>query len=211
MADKPDPENNPERGWGQALPNLVSESVSVHNHAVNGRSTKSFIDEGRWEKVRATLHAGDYVLIQFGHNDEKNEDSTRYAAADGAYRVNLQRFVREARAAGATPILLTPIVRRQWSSTGALTNTHGKYPAAVRDVATAENVALIDAEQLTADLLKRYGDEKSKSLFVWTAQGEYPAFPASRSDNTHLSPAGAREVAALIAKQLPPSLIGNSK
>ena len=131
MADKPDAAHNPERGWGQALPEFLDSSIVVKNFAVNGRSSKSFIDEGKWEAVRNKLHAGDFVCIEFGHNDEKREDSIRYAAADGPYRENLQRFVRETRAAGATPTLLTPIARRPWTA-GKLTDTHGQYLAAVR-------------------------------------------------------------------------------
>lgn len=208
VADKPDAAHNPERGWGQALPALLRKDVVVHNHAVNGRSTKSFIDEGRWETVRLQLRKGDYVLIQFGHNDEKIEDSTRYAAPNGAYRVNLERFVREARQAGATPVLITPIVRRQWSNSGELTDTHGLYPPAVREVAKAQRVLLIDLQELTAGLLKEYGVERSKQLFVWTTEGQFPAFPVARSDNTHLSPAGATAVAALVVRHLPVALRG---
>lgn len=211
MADKPDPEHNPERGWGQALPQLLGRQVAVYNHAVNGRSSKSYLDEGRWAKVRTGLRRGDFVVIQFGHNDEKVEDSTRYAAADVAYKENLARFVRETRSAGATPILLTPIVRRNWNASGTLVDTHGKYPDAVRELAKAERVLLIDAERLTADLLNRYGAEKSKLLFVWTTAGQFTTFPAARSDNTHLSPRGAREVAELIARQLPAELSARGK
>ena len=202
MADKPDPEHNPERGWGQALPAFFDSTTVVRNHAVNGRSTKSFIAEGRWDTVQRALRPGDYVFIQFGHNDEKVEDSTRYAAADGAYRDNLLRFVRDARAARAIPVLFTPIVRRQWSAAGQLTNTHGNYPDAVRAIAGQQNVLLIDLELLTAELLKSYGNEPSKSLFVWTTEGQFPAFPVARSDNTHLSPAGARLVAEIAAKRV---------
>lgn len=202
MADKPDPAHNPERGWGQALPALFDSGVIVRNHAVNGRSSKSFITEGRWDTVQHALHRGDFVFIQFGHNDEKIEDTTRYAAADGAYRTNLERFIRDTRAAGATPVLFTPIVRRQWSDKGELTETHGQYPAAVRAVAKQQNVQLVDLQQLTAELLTTYGNEKSKSLFVWTTEGQFPAFPAARSDNTHLSPSGAALVAQLAAKRI---------
>lgn len=202
MADKPDPAHNPERGWGQALPAYFDSGAVVKNHAVNGRSTKSFIAEGRWDVVQRALRPGDYVFIQFGHNDEKTEDTSRYAAADGAYRQNLERFVRDARAAGAVPVLFTPIVRRQWSTAGQLTDTHGQYPAVVREVAKQQGVLLIDLEQLTAELLKSYGVEKSKSLFVWTSEGQFPAFPAARSDNTHLSPTGAALVAQIAAKHV---------
>ncbi|MEP6833616.1 MAG: rhamnogalacturonan acetylesterase [Gemmatimonas sp.] len=202
MADKPDPRHNPERGWGQALPAFFDSGVVVKNHAVNGRSTKSFIAESKWDSVRRVLRPGDYVFIQFGHNDEKIEDTTRYAAPNGAYRNNLLRFIRETRAARAVPVLFTPIVRRQWSATGELTNTHGEYPDAVRAVAKQQGVLLIDLEQLTAELLKVYGVEKSKALFVFTTEGQFPAFPTARSDNTHLSPAGAALVAQIAAKRV---------
>ncbi|MEO8000208.1 MAG: rhamnogalacturonan acetylesterase, partial [Gemmatimonadaceae bacterium] len=161
MADKPDPAHNPERGWGQALPVFFDSGVVVKNHAVNGRSTKSFITEGRWDAVQRMLKPGDFVFIEFGHNDEKIEDTTRYAAPDGAYRTNLVRFIRDTRAAGATPVLFTPIARRQFNDKGELTETHGLYPAAVRAVASQQNVQLIDLGQLTSELLTSYGNEKS--------------------------------------------------
>jgi len=202
MADKPDPDHNPERGWGQALPEFVTPAAVVKNHAVNGRSTRSFIDQGRWEKVRTSLKRGDYVFIQFAHNDEKTEDSTRYTAPFTAYRRNLERFVRETRAAGARPILFTPIVRRQWSAQGVLEDTHGLYPLAVRDVARELAVPLVDLQMLTEDMVRSAGVTGSKQLYVWTTAGEYPAFPAAREDNTHLSPRGAHEVAALAAEAL---------
>ncbi|MGV3709030.1 MAG: rhamnogalacturonan acetylesterase [Gemmatimonas sp.] len=202
MANKPDPEHNPERGWGQALPALLDGAIKVDNHAVNGRSTKSFINEGRWSAVRSQLHKGDVVIIQFGHNDEKREDTTRFGDARGAYHDNLALFVRETRAAGATPILMTPIARRSWTASGALTATHGEYPDAVRALAVELGVPVVDMERLTSDLLKARGVEPSKQLFVWTRAGEFPAFPAARQDNTHLSPRGAAEVAALAANAL---------
>jgi lysophospholipase L1-like esterase len=197
MADKPDPEHNPERGWGQALPSLLGTSFTVKNHAVNGRSTKSFIDQQRWDSVRTKLKRGDYVFIQFGHNDQKTEDSARYTAPLTAYRRNLVRFVREARAAGATPVLFTSIVRRQFNEQGTLVDTHGLYPLVVRDVARDLQVPLIDLQLFTEELVQRMGPDSSKALYVFTRQGEYPAFPAAREDNTHLSPRGAREVATL--------------
>lgn len=202
MADKPDPARNPERGWGQALPRFFDSSVVVKNYAVNGRSTKSFIDEGKWDAARANFKRGDFVFIQFGHNDEKSEDTTRFAAADGAYRENIARMIRDAHAAGVMPVLFTPIVRRQWNAMGELQDTHGRYPAVVRELGGGRGVALVDLNQLSADLLRRHGVEPSKALFVWTSEGQYPAFPAARADNTHLSPAGADSVARLAAQAL---------
>src|SRR5215207_15654 len=112
MADKPDPARNPERGWGQLLPRFLDSGVVVRNHAVNGRSTRSFLDEGRWDSVVAVLRPGDVVVVQFGHNDQKIEDPKRFTNPYTAYRRNLARFVADARARGATPVLCSSIVRR---------------------------------------------------------------------------------------------------
>jgi DNA sulfur modification protein DndE len=125
MANRPTPEKNPERGWGQNFQQFFDDQVVIDNHALNGRSTKSFIAEGHWAPVIDALQPGDYLIIQFGHNDEKKEDSARYAPARTDYRANLARFVAEARAKGATPILCTPIVRRKFNAAGKLEPTHG--------------------------------------------------------------------------------------
>jgi lysophospholipase L1-like esterase len=202
MADKPTPERNPERGWGQLLPRFVDATVTVRNRAVNGRSTRSFIAEGRWDAVRDSLRAGDYVLIEFGHNDEKTEDSTRYTNPYTAYRRNLTRFVAEARAKRAMPVLLTPIVRRSFNEKGTLVDTHGAYPLVVRDVARDMAVPFVDLQMLTEDLVRSAGVEGSKALYVWVAPGINAMYPEGRQDDTHLSVAGATEVARLVAAAL---------
>src|SRR5947209_5376904 len=115
MANKP-LEDNPERGWGQLFPNYFTSDVEIKNYAVNGRSTKSFIKEGRWDSVMNQLQKGDWVMIQFGHNDSKKEDSNRYAAPQTLYRANLMRFVNDARNKGANPLLITPVMRRKFDS-----------------------------------------------------------------------------------------------
>lgn len=202
MANKPDPEHNPERGWGQALPAFVKGGAVVRNYAVNGRSTKSFIDQQRWDSVLVAIKPGDYVFIQFGHNDEKKEDSTRYTTPRGTYKANLERFVREARAKGATPVLFTSIVRRSFNADGSLKDTHGEYPAVTREVAAALSVPLVDHEALTRKLVTAAGAEQSKALYVYTREGEFAAFPLARADDTHLSPRGAAEVAKVAVREL---------
>src|SRR5262249_51534132 len=117
MADKP-VEDNPERGWGQAFKDLFDERVVVRNLAVNGRSTKSFIDEGRWRDALGQMRSGDWVFIQFGHNDAKTDDPVRFAAPRTTYRQNLIRFVDEAKQKGANPVLLTPVMRRRFDKEG---------------------------------------------------------------------------------------------
>lgn len=202
MADRPDPEKNPYRGWGQLLHRFLDDSVVVRNHAVNGRSSKSFIDEGKWAAVLGELHPGDYVIIQFGHNDEKIGDPTRYTDPAGSFRDNLRRYVRETRARGATPILCTPIARRSFDSTGTLRATHGDYPRATREVATELRVPLLDLDRSTSALLTDAGPEGSKRLFGWAEPGTNAMYPGGLKDDTHLSLAGATEVARLAARAL---------
>lgn len=189
----------PETGWCQVFPEFVNESVEIKNRAVNGRSTKSFIAEGRWKAVLDSLKAGDYVFIQFGHNDAKIKDSTRYTDPFTSYRKNLERFVRETREKGATPILFTSIVRRKFEN-GFLTDTHGNYPVAVRQVAAAMNVSMIDLQMLTAGAVTALGDEDSKNIYLWTPPTD--RFPEGRKDDTHLKVEGANLIAKLAAQQL---------
>lgn len=195
----------PETGWCQVFPEFLDQTVEIKNRAVNGRSSKSFIAEGRWKAVLDSLKTGDYVFIQFGHNDQKNQDSTRYTEPFTSYRKNLERFVRETREKGATPILFTSIVRRKFEN-GFLTDTHSNYPVVVRQVATEMNVQLVDLQMLTAGAVTALGDEASKQIYLWTSPTY--KFPEGRKDDTHLSVEGARLVAKLAAQQL--MLLDNS-
>jgi DNA sulfur modification protein DndE len=195
MADKP--LDLPERGWGMALGAFLVDPAMVHNHAMNGRSTKSFIAEGRWSKVLAELQSGDFVLIQFGHNDEKKEDPKRYTDPATSFRDNLRRFITETRSKGASPILATPVARRKFDRQGKLVDTHGAYPAAVRAVAEAEKVPLLDLTVATTRWLEAQGDQPTKKFFMWIEPGVYPKLPEGRQDDTHFVGAGATAVAKL--------------
>jgi lysophospholipase L1-like esterase len=190
----------PKPDGARFFPELLKEHITLENHAVNGRSTKSFIDEGRWQAVFDSLRQGDYVFIQFGHNDQKSEDPARYAAPQTAYRHNLERFISETRQKNATPVLFTSIVRRKFDDTGRLTDTHGDYPPAAREVASAMQVTLIDLEQLTRNLVEGTGDEASKAIYLWTEPSE--RFPKGRQDDTHLSLEGARQVSWMAGEEL---------
>jgi lysophospholipase L1-like esterase len=189
----------PETGWCQVFSAFVDSSVEIKNRAVNGRSTKSFIAEGRWKALTDSLKTGDYVFIQFGHNDQKIQDSSRYTEPFKSYRKNLECFVRETREKGATPILFTSIVRRKFEN-GFLTDTHGDYPLVVRQLAAKMNVPLVDLQLLTAGAVTALGDETSKQIYLWTSPTD--KFPEGRKDDTHLNFAGATLVAKLVAQQL---------
>ncbi len=198
MANKP-LADNPERGWGQMLPLYFNDNVQIKNYAVNGRSTKSFIDEGRWKKVYDQLKPGDYVFIQFGHNDEKINDPKRYAAPHTAYKDNLMKFVSDAKEKGAIPVLITPVNRRKFDKSGKLVDTHGDYPAVVREVAENEHVGLIDLYDSSKKLFSELGPDGTKKIFLWVPAGEYASLPDGKKDNTHFCMYGAETVAGLVA------------
>ncbi|MFD2825401.1 rhamnogalacturonan acetylesterase [Leeuwenhoekiella polynyae] len=202
MADKKNPETNPEHGWGQVLPELLDQNIQVSNHALNGRSSKSFITEGHWERVLDSLKKGDFVFIQFGHNDQKFKDSTRFTNPFTQYRYNLKRFVVETRKAGATPVLLSSIVRRKFNEYGTLEDTHGNYPLVVRMVAKDLNVKFIDMQFLTERLERKWGPKESKKLHLHFKPGEHSYYPDGKNDDTHLSYLGAKLVASLALQEI---------
>jgi lysophospholipase L1-like esterase len=202
MANKIQPDENPERGWGQMLPLFFNDAITIDNRAVNGRSTKSFIEEKRWDTIYKLLKPGDYVFIQFGHNDQKEKDSTRYTNPHTAYRHNLIRFVNEAREKGAIPILFSSIARRNFNEQGVLIGTHGDYPLETRLVAQEYKVAFIDMEYYSELLEQSDGPEKSKKLHLHYKAGEIPFYKEDKADDTHLSVKGATEIANIAIKEL---------
>lgn len=202
MADKPLAPPNPERGWGQLLPLYFQDDVRIENHAVNGRSSKSFLDEGRCNAVRDRMRPGDYVIIQFGHNDEKRQDPKRFTEPFGSFQENLKRCVREARERRAIPILATPVVRRKFAADGKLEDTHGDYTKAVRLEAQEEKVPLLDLNRDSAELVQRLGPESSKKLYKWVAPGEYENHPEGFQDDTHFNAVGASRICDLAMEEM---------
>jgi lysophospholipase L1-like esterase len=202
MANKKNPKENPEFGWGQVLPNYFNNQVLIKNKAVNGRSTRSFILENRWDSIYNQLDKGDYVFIQFGHNDAKETDPLRYTNPQTSYRYNLIKFIKETRTKGAKPILFTPIARRKFNEEGVLLDSHGNYSLTVRLISQEFNVPLIDMQYLTELLEERYGKEGSKKLHLHFEKNENTFFPEGKKDDTHLSVLGANEVAKLAIEEL---------
>ena len=199
MAEKDLPKAGEERGWGMMLQNFLDpDQVRVINYAQNGRSTKSFRDLGLWDKVYGAVKPGDYVFIQFGHNDAKESDPARYAAAWGAYQDNLRFFIDGVREKGGIPVLLTPVARRWFKEAGLDRNCHGDYPAAMKAVAAEKDVTLLDVTTPTLDWLESLGDEASKAYFM---------ISTGKDDNTHTVARGARKVTeivcGLIREQIP--------
>lgn len=202
MANKENPDKNPEHGWGQVLDQFFTTGIEIQNHAMNGRSSKSFRTEGRWNTIEKQLKKGDFVIIQFGHNDQKVKDSTKFTNPYTQYRANLERYVKEARAKGAIPILMTSIVRRNFNENGVLVDTHKEYPLVVRLVADDLHVPFVDMQRLTEQLEVSYGPENSKKLHLHYKEGEEPYYPKGKDDDTHLSKQGADLVAQLAVNSL---------
>ncbi|GEC04290.1 hypothetical protein SSP24_19450 [Streptomyces spinoverrucosus] len=183
----------PETGWGMALPFFLHHDLKVANHAVNGRSSKSFVDEGRLDAIFAAIRPGDFLLIQFGHNDAKSADPTRYTEPWTTYQDHLRLYIAGARARGARPVLATSVERRRFDANGNARPSHGEYPAAMRALAEEEGVALLDIQALSIALWQELGVEETKKYFNWTE---------TEQDNTHFNPPGAIAVARLVVREL---------
>lgn len=220
-AEKANYKRSPERGWGMVLQGCFDDKIIVDNHAMNGRSSKSFLDEGRWQKVLEKIKPGDYVFIQFGHNDEKPKPD-RHTAPGSTFDAHLAKYVNETREKGGIPVLFNAVVRRCFYSedlkndddeklrnkvydgkekinSDTLIDTHGAYVVAPRKVAKALNVPFVDATKITHDIETSMGIEGSRKLHMWFLPGENPQVPKGKQDNTHYNIYGARVIANALA------------
>lgn len=191
----------PETGWGMPFSKMFDETITVDNRSMNGRSTKSFINEKRWQPIVDALKEGDYVFIEFGHNDEKVEKPAVGTSIE-EFKANLTKFITETKAAKATPILLTPVNRWKFDSLGNFQDTHGAYPEAVREVAKTYNVPFIDMYNKTKFLMQKIGPEASHKWFNQLEKGENANYPNGVKDNTHFNPIGAKQIADLAVEGL---------
>lgn len=190
----------PEMGWGVPFATFFDSSAVVENHAQNGRSTRSFMQEKRWEPIVNKLEQGDYVLIQFGHNDEI--PTKKSATTPDEFRKNLEKYVNDTREKNAFPVLITAVARRHFSPEGKLLDTHKEYSDITRSVAKQLNVPLVDLDEKSRALLLQLGPEASKLLYLHLQPGEHPNHPAGKADDTHFSELGARLMAQLVLKEL---------
>ena len=190
----------PFRGWGWAFPNYVPEDVHVKNAALSGCSSRSFRERGLFDPVEAEMSGGDLLLIQFGHNDEKDDE--RHTDPDTGFKDHLWRYCESALRKGAFPVLITPVSRRFFVGGGSLLYTHGEYPRAVRELAKEKNIPLCDLKADSRELYLRLGEEKTAELFVRLRPGEHPDFPAGHDDKTHFNAFGAESICRLVVREL---------
>ena len=190
----------PETGWGMPFINFWDSTVTVDNRAKNGRSTRSFMTEGLWKSVTDELSEGDYVFIQFGHNDEVPTKKT--ATTPEEFKTNLVKYITETRDKKAIPVLLTSVARRKFDAAGKLESTHEAYSNITRAVAKETNSLFIDVDQKSQVLLQQMGVEGSRYLFNQLKPGEHPNYPNGVEDNTHFSELGARKMAQLVLAEI---------
>ncbi len=204
-----DNQAEPYTGWGQMLPQFFNDSVAVANYAESGLTASVFLSQGRLKKALTQMKEGDYVVVEFGHNDQKQKGPGCGAYYNYAY--SLKQFIDNARRKGATPILVTPTRRRDFDAEGRVRDTHGDYPAAMREIAAREGVELVDFQEETKKLIEALGVEESKALFVHCPAGTYEGQEADIADNTHFSNFGAREIAKIFVEAVRRSSLPLSK
>lgn len=195
----------PETGWGEYLAEFIDpQKFIVDNRAMNGRSTKSFIHQGRLAAIEQVIKPNDYLFIQFGHNDQKLTDPERGTQPFADYQVNLEQFITVARSHQAIPVLLTSLTRRKYLPNQAKIDPQalGEYPAAMKQVATTQQVTLLDINQISRDYFNQLSPEQTRQYFMNFAANLYANYPQGSTDNTHLRPAGAKLVAMMITQAI---------
>jgi pectinesterase len=190
----------PRAGWGQALPVFLGRGASVVNLALSGASSKSYVEAGLLDRILGEIRPGDYLIVSFGHNDEKTDE--RGTDPFTTYQDYLRLYINGARERGARPVLVTPVERRRFDATGHAVPSHGDYPEAMRQLGAAEHVPVVDLTTLSMALWDAAGVEGSKDYFLWLAPGESVNYPDGVQDNTHFQAHGAIEVARLVANGL---------
>ena len=196
-------ERYPVTGWGTPFVYFFDSTVTIENKARGGRSTRTFLSEGRWKEVFESLQEDDYVLMQFGHNDEAKEPQyqERYTSVPD-YKINLIKFITESRSKKAIPVLITPVTRMRFDKAGKMEETHIEYSAAVWEIGKEYNTPVIDLDAKSRDLLQKLGPADSKLLFMQLDSLEHPYYPVGQKDNTHFNDYGARLIAQIVLAEI---------
>lgn len=198
-----EPSRAPLTGWGMPFANFFDGTLRFENRAKGGRSTRTFISENRWKPIADSLSTGDYVLMQFGHNDEAKEEKykDRYTPVED-YKKNLIKFITESRLKKAIPVLITPVSRMKFDINGHAEETHKLYTAAVYEVAKQYDTPLVDLDKASRELFQQLGPQRTQMLFMQIAPNVNPIYPEGKRDNTHFNELGAREIAQLVLREI---------
>lgn len=192
----------PQAGWGQMIERFFADDVAFANHAIGGRSSKNFITQGRLDEILRGIRPGDYLFVQFGHNDATQGVDDRYASPVD-YKEYLRSYVQGARQRGATPVLVTPVSRRSFdAATGTANVSFPEYVAKMIELAQEEGVPLVDLSASSRAYLDEIGPEAAKSVFLWVDPGIFPGRPSGTQDDTHFQDYGAIQMARLIAQDV---------
>ena len=206
MGDSTMKKNNyysyPQTGWGQGLELFVKEGVQIVNYAENGRSTKSFIDEGRFERILNEISKGDYVICSFGHNDEKMNDPSRYTQPYGSYTDNLRYFKLEIEKRGGKIVFATSITRHKFNQKGECINSHGEYPQAMLDFCLKNKCTCIDMNKYTRELYTKLGEEETKKFHMIFPPNTFSNYMEGKDDHSHLVHYGAVRIAYIFVEEL---------
>ncbi|MGF7034033.1 lysophospholipase L1-like esterase [Paenibacillus mucilaginosus] len=189
----------PQAGWGQKIGDYFTDGVIFANRAIGGRSSRSFVNDGRLDTILNEIRPGDYLFVQFGHNDASSNPE-RYAAPYTTYKEYLKMYLDGAKQRGATPVLVTPVGRRSWDANGLFKNDFPDHYAAMKQVAEEQNVQLLDLNARSIAFYNTVGIEETKALFLWLEPGVYPNFPNGVQDNTHFKEEGAVQIARLVTE-----------
>ncbi|MCM1503722.1 MAG: rhamnogalacturonan acetylesterase [Muribaculum sp.] len=195
-----DQKDEPWTSWGQIFPAYFDKNIAISNHAESGERTSSFLASKRLDKVISMSHPGDWIIMEFGHNDEKDRGDGTGAWYN--FATNLKIFIDRARRAGLNPILVTPTARRFFNQNGKLDNSHGDYPDAVRTIAEREGIPLVDLTEMTTILFETMGKDNSTKAFVHYPAGAFPGQNDALADNTHFNPFGATQIAKCVVESL---------
>lgn len=201
-----DQDDEPWASWGQMIPRFFKPGVAFANHAESGLTLGSFLGGKRLEKVLSVMKKGDYLFIEFGHNDQKDK-----GVDDGAwksYTTRLKLFIRETRKKGGIPVVVTSTSRRSFDSTGKIVNSLGDFPAAARKAAQEEGVALIDLNEMSKTFYEALGEPLSTKAFVHYPANSYPGQTKALADNTHFNPYGAYELAKCVIEGIKSNKLG---
>ncbi|MCD7711118.1 MAG: rhamnogalacturonan acetylesterase [Porphyromonadaceae bacterium] len=201
-----DQDNEPWGSWGQMIPRFFTDKVAIANYAESGRAANTFLAERRFDKALTQMKSGDYVFVEFGHNDEKQKGAGKGPWT--SFYTSLKEYIVKTREKGATIVFVTPTQRRSFGEDGKIEDTHGEFPVAMRKLAEEEGVPVIELNGMTKILYETLGVENSRRAFVQYPANTFPGQTEALEDNTHFNPYGAYQIAQCVLQGIKDNKLG---